>query len=57
MCPPAAAPMLCPGVAAALDTEGNMDPTQTKVFLLMALMGLLLAMQIAAQAGGLVALQ
>ena len=34
-----------------------MDPMQTKIFLLTALMGLLLAMQLAAQAGGLVALQ
>ena len=34
-----------------------MDPTQTKVFFLTALMGVLLAMQLAAQAGGIVALQ
>jgi hypothetical protein len=34
-----------------------MEPTQTKVFFLTALMGVLLAMQLAAQAGGIVALQ
>jgi hypothetical protein len=32
-----------------------MDPTQTKVFFLTALMGLVLAMHLAAQAGGIVA--
>jgi hypothetical protein len=34
-----------------------MDPTQRKVVFLTALMGLLLSMQVAAQAGGLLALQ